>query len=125
MGLFLLYNIIATEQFEKDIKYYKRKKKFNHIEDDLDEIIGELEQGNLLGDEIKELKLPQNEHTYKVRAANTDTKAGKSNGYRLIYYVVKDDRTIFLLTIYYKKDREDISEKEIIYLIDTYCNAEE
>lgn len=116
-----MYNIIPTAQFEKDIKYYKRKKKFNHIDDDVDEIIEELEKGNLLGDEIKELKLPENEHSYKVRVANTDTKAGKSNGYRLIYYVIKDDNTIFLLTIYYKKDRENITDKEIISLISEYC----
>ncbi|HIW35309.1 MAG TPA: type II toxin-antitoxin system RelE/ParE family toxin [Candidatus Paenibacillus intestinavium] len=117
-----MYNIIATEQFEKDIKYYKRKKKFSHIDDDIEIIIDELERGNFIGDEIRELKLPSNEHSFKVRLANSNTKVGKSNGYRLIYYVVKDDETIFLLTIYYKKERETISDSEIIHLINTYCN---
>jgi mRNA-degrading endonuclease RelE of RelBE toxin-antitoxin system len=38
-------------------------------------------------------------------------KVGKSNGYRLIYYVVKDDREIYLLTIYYKKEDKLIPTK--------------
>ena len=57
----------------------------------------------------------------KVRIANSDTHSGKSNGYRLIYYAVKTDGTIYLLTIYYKKDKENIPNKEIQELILKYC----
>lgn len=117
----MTYDVIPTVQFEKDIKFYKRKRHYNNIQDDLNGIIEELEQGNLMGDEIPELKLTDRKHTYKVRAMNSDTKAGKSNGYRLIYYVVKDDRTIFLLTVYYKKEKEDISPQEILTMISEYC----
>ena len=46
---------------------------------------------------VYDLKLPDGEDTYKVRAANTDTNVGKSNGYRIIYYVVKNDKEIYLL----------------------------
>ncbi|WP_186323509.1 type II toxin-antitoxin system RelE/ParE family toxin [Paenibacillus xylanexedens] len=116
-----MFEIIATEQFEKDIKFYKRKKKFTNIDDDIDEIIEELEEGNLIGDELKGLELPSNEHSFKVRVANSNTNVGKSNGYRLIYYVVKDDLTIFLLTVYYKKEQEDITVREIVGLIEKYC----
>ena len=50
----------------------------------------------------------------KVRIANTDTNKGKSNGYRLIYYAVKTDYTVYLLSIYYKKDdRRVLSDSEI------------
>ncbi|WP_197081192.1 hypothetical protein [Gordoniibacillus kamchatkensis] len=61
-----MYTIIATEQFEKDIKFYKRKKKFNHIEDDVDEVIKELQNGNLIGDEIPNLKLPEMNHHIRL-----------------------------------------------------------
>lgn len=57
----------------------------------------------------------------KVRVANSDTNSGKSNGYRLIYYAVKNDGTIYLLTIYHKKDKENITNKEIQELILKYC----
>ncbi len=54
--------------------------------------------------------------------ANTDTKMGKSNGYRMIYYAIKDDKTVYLLSIYYKKDDKRILEDEdIIKLVKEYC----
>ena len=82
----------------------------------------ELEKGNLLGDEIPNLKLKLGESAYKVRAINTDTKVGKSDGYRLIYYAIKDDKTIYLLTVYYKKDDSRVlSNEEIKTIVEAYC----
>lgn len=116
------YNVISTPKFEDDIKFYKRKRKFNHIEDDVDLVVTELEKGNLIGDIIDDIKLPDGENSYKVRVANTDTHVGKSNGYRIIYYAIKNEQTIFLLTIYYKKDDKKIlSKSEIVELLDKYC----
>lgn len=96
----------------------------DYIEDDLQPVIDELEKGNFLGDEIPGLKLPSTESSYKVRVANSNTNVGKSNGYRLIYYVVKNEETVFLLTVYYKKDKENISANEIIALINEYVIEE-
>ena len=81
------FEIIPTKQFEDDLRYYLKKKKFKHILEDVDDIVKELEKGNLLGDAIPGLVFDDNE-TVKVRIANTDTRVGKSNGYRMIYYVV-------------------------------------
>ena len=98
-----------------------KKKKFKHILEDVDDIVKELEKGNLLGDAIPGLVFDDNE-TVKVRIANTDTRVGKSNGYRMIYYVVKNDCEIYLLTIYYKKEDNKIpSNKEIEALVKEYC----
>ena len=114
------YNIIATKQFEKDIKMYQ--KKFKSVGDDVDEIVKELKVGNLIGNAIPNIKMKDDEdHVIKVRVANSDTHCGKSNGYRLIYYAEKSDGTIYLLTIYYKKEKENISNKEIQELIIKYC----
>ncbi|MCI9063829.1 MAG: hypothetical protein HFJ17_04435 [Clostridia bacterium] len=64
----------------------------------------------------------KNNKIIKVRVANTDTKMGKSNGYRMIYYAIKEDKSIYLLSIYYKKDlRRIISNQEIINLVKKYC----
>lgn len=58
----------------------------------------------------------------KVRIANTDTKKGKSNGYRMIYYAIKEDESAYLLSIYYKKDdKRVLSNDEIIELVEEYC----
>ncbi|MFJ8528649.1 hypothetical protein [Bacillus sp. NPDC094106] len=116
-----MYEVIPTDAFEKDIKYYMRKKKYTKILDDIQPIIVELEKGNFVGDEITGLELPNNEHTYKVRAVNSTIKVGKSNGFRVIYYVVKDEREVYLLTIYSKKDQENITNNEIKSLIYANC----
>lgn len=58
----------------------------------------------------------------KVRIANTDTRMGKSNGYRMIYYAIKEDMTVYLLSIYYKKDdKRVLSDNEIVDLVKEYC----
>lgn len=115
------YEIIPTKQFENDASYYKKKKKFKHIMDDIDEVVNALASGNLIGDPIPGLVFDNNE-TIKVRAANTDTNEGKSNGYRIIYYAIRNDYQIYLLTIYYKKDDNRIpTNKEIKDLVKLYC----
>ncbi len=115
------YNILITPQFKKDIKYYKKKKKYLKIVDDVDTVIKELEIGNFLGDEIPNLHLEYEENVYKVRVMNSSINVGKSNGFRLMYYVIKNDCDVYLLTIYSKKDQEKISTSKIIELVDKYC----
>lgn len=113
------YKILVTPQFKKDIKYYI--KKYLKITNDLDDVISELKAGNFIGDEISGLRLENKEKTYKVRAANSSINVGKSNGFRLIYYGVKNDYEIYLLTIYSKKDKENITTSKIIELVNKYC----
>lgn len=115
-----MYRIVATKKFDKDIKEYQ--KKFKNVGEDIKEIIDELKEGNLVGNIINNLKMKDNNNNViKVRVANSDTHSGKANGYRLIYYAEKSDGTIYLLTIYYKKEKENISNKEIQELILKYC----
>lgn len=94
-----------------------RKKKFKKVPDDIEPIIESLKKGELIGDEVPGIGLPKDEHVYKVSVANTSNSEGKSNGFRLIYYVVIDDKEIYLLTIYYKKDVPNVNSNEISNLI--------
>ncbi len=54
---------------------------------------------------------------YKIRLAIASKGKGKSGGARVIthFYVVGD--TIFLLSIYDKSDKENISDKELLGLL--------
>lgn len=64
----------------------------------------------------------ENNKIIKVRVANSDTKKGKSNGYRVIYYAIKEDLSAYLLSIYSKKDDNRIlTNEEIIQLVKKYC----
>lgn len=95
--------IIWSSRFESDVKYYFRKKHYTKILDDIDKVVSELKDGNLVGDRLDNINLQDNSAVYKVRIANTSTNSGKSNGFRLIYYLKVDER-IYLVTIYSKKD---------------------
>ena len=63
-----------------------------------------------------------NNKIIKVRMANSDTKKGKSNGYRMLYYAIKENSIVYLLSIYYKKEDGKIpTNEEIIQLVKKYC----
>lgn len=110
-------NIIWSEHFNDDVKYYYKKKKYKKIFDDINSVLPELEEGNFLGDRLEGLKLPEGTAAYKVRIANTSANVGKSNGFRLLYYVAIEDE-IYLLTIYSKKDDERVpNDAQIAMLI--------
>jgi mRNA-degrading endonuclease RelE of RelBE toxin-antitoxin system len=118
----MFYTVIPTDKFNEDVKYYVKKKKFSKILNDIKTVTDELEKGNLIGDIIADLNIDTYHHTYKVRAVNSDTRAGKANGYRIIYYAIKDDKEIYLITIYYKKDDSRVpSNYEIAQMIKKYC----
>ena len=76
----------------------------------------ELEKGNLVGDKLEGLDLPENTAAYKVRIANSSANVGKSNGFRLIYYLAIADE-IYLLSIYSKKDDNKIPNDAQIELL--------
>jgi len=95
--------IIWSGRFTDDVKFYFNKKKYKKIFDDLEPVLLELEKNNLLGDRLQDIELAEGTAAYKVRVTNSSTNSGKSNGYRLIYYVVIDEK-IYLLTLYSKKD---------------------
>ncbi|MBR3722591.1 MAG: hypothetical protein IKN12_07460 [Selenomonadaceae bacterium] len=87
------------------------KKKYRQIFADIESVTKELEAGNLIGDELEDISVDG--RTFKVRVANTSVNVGKSNGFRVIYYVIQDS-SVYLLTIYSKKDDVKIpSDKEI------------
>ena len=97
--------IKRSKKINEDIDYYIRKKKYRKIIDDIASVLPYLESGILIGAAL-----------YKVRIANTSANVGKSNGFRLIYYVATEDE-IYLLTIYSKKDDERIPTDDQIALI--------
>ncbi len=108
--------IKRSKKINEDIDYYIRKKKYRKIIDDIASVLPYLESGILVGDKLSGFNLPEGAALYKVRIANTSANVGKSNGFRLIYYLATGDE-IYLLTIYPKKDDERIPTDEQIALI--------
>jgi len=50
---------------------------------------------------------------YKIRIPNSSIPTGKSGGFRIITYYTIESDVIRLLLIYSKRDRENITDKEI------------
>ena len=117
-------NVVMTKHFEDDVIFYFRKKKYLKIESDISTVTEELKKGNLLGDRLEGLDIPEGTAAYKVRIANSSANVGKSNGFRLLYYVAIGD-DIYLLSIYSKKDDIRIlNDKQIELLIKNIMNDE-
>ena len=49
----------------------------------------------------------------KLRVRNTDISRGKSSGYRLLYSVTDDPPIIYLLYVYSKLDKENVTPGEL------------
>ncbi len=107
-----MYNVETTDVFKKNIK--KLSKKYRHIKKDFLPLIEELEAGQFRGSPISGF----NNELYKVRVPSSDQQKGKSGGFRLIYYVVIDDKEIVLLTMYAKAKRTNIRKNEIQAILD-------
>lgn len=101
------YSIIPTPTFQKDVK--NLKKKYRRIASDLEEFSNTLTDNPSYGEAIKGLE----GRIFKARLASSDISKGKSGGFRVIYYLMEPDKTIYLLTIYAKAYKEDIDQLEI------------
>ena len=105
------FEIIFTNSFKRRLK--KLKKKYPHIKEDLKDLLVKIEEGELPGDSVPGLF----NKVYKVRCASSDMKRGKSGDYRVIYYLEGLDKSIYLLTIYSKAERENIPVDLIVEVL--------
>lgn len=104
--------VLFSRRFTHEMK--RLKKRFHHIDDDIGPLINLLKEGKTPGDQVPDVGYP----AYKVRIPNQDMRSGKSGGYRAIYYLRLKD-TIYLVTIYSKRERDNISADEIRDVIKT------
>ena len=102
------FNVIVTTAFKKYAKSIG--KKHYSLKSDIEALIGSLEENPLQGE-------PLGKDCYKVRMAITSKGKGKSGGSRVITCVKVVDQDVYLLTIYDKSDKENISDKELNELL--------
>ncbi len=102
------YNVKSITVFEKQAK--KLIKKYPSLKKELRELIQEL-KGN------PEKGIAIGKSCFKVRLAIASKGKGKSGGARIITNFVITDHTVYLLSIYDKSEKETISDKELIELL--------
>lgn len=102
------YNIVALPKFRKQIK--KLSKKYASLKLDFADFLEDLEsnpeQGTYLG-----------KNCYKVRLAIKSKGKGKSGGVRIITNILITDSIIYLLTIYDKSEKENLTDNELTELL--------
>ena len=98
------YSIRVTGLFEKEFK--KLTKRYKSAKEDIQTVVQRLienpKQGIYIGN-----------NCYKIKVAIKSKNKGKSGGARLITRILISDSSIYLLSIYDKSDKENISDKEI------------
>ncbi|MBN2610695.1 MAG: type II toxin-antitoxin system RelE/ParE family toxin [Bacteroidales bacterium] len=85
-------------------------KKHRSLKTDLAALIVTLEQNPFQGEAL-------GRDCYKVRMAISSKGKGKSGGSRVITCVKIIEKNVYLLTIHDKSDKENISDKELEYLL--------
>jgi hypothetical protein len=79
-----------------------------------------------LSDRLLGVVIPGGSGVRKLRVRNSDLGKGKSGGYRLLYYV--EDHpipTIYLLFLYAKSDREDVTRRELKQLLEELADGDQ
>jgi hypothetical protein len=98
------YNIYSSDNFDKELK--KLAKKYHSVKADVkmlsDLLKLEPQQGEPLGKDC-----------YKVRMAISSKGKGKSGGSRVITCVKVVDQDVYMLSIFDKSDKENITDKEL------------
>jgi len=101
------YQIRTIPPFEKAARALA--KRYRNLKKDLEQVTKSMEQDPYFG-----VAIPGYEGAvWKLRIANTSAKRGKQGGFRIIYFIEKTIETCYLLTIYSKTDKSDVSLKEL------------
>ena len=101
------YNVLSIPPFDKQLKrlakkYPSIKKEFAKLLETLEE---QPQQGTNLGN-----------NCYKIRIAIASKGKGKSGGARVITNFILSENTVFLISIYDKSEKENLTDKELYEL---------
>ncbi len=102
------YRLILTPNFEKEAK--SLFKKYKSLKNDLSELFATLKEDPFQGVSL-------GKDCFKIRMAITSKGKGKSAGARIITCIKIASDALYLLSIYDKSSREDITDKELMQLI--------
>lgn len=114
-----MYQIEYTSNFKNQFK--RLLKKYPKSREEFMEVFEQLERGELIGVAYDGLGLPEDEDVYKVMVANIDANRSAKNGFRIIYYAIKNDELIYMLAVYAKKEVQNLKQSEVKELLRKYC----
>jgi mRNA-degrading endonuclease RelE of RelBE toxin-antitoxin system len=102
------FSVKTTDVFEKQAK--RLIKKYISLTKELRGLVQSLKQNPEQGSYISN-------GCYKVRLSISSKQKGKSGGARVITYVILKDEVLYLLSIYDKSEKENLTQKELLELL--------
>ena len=103
------YEIVAIPNFRKELK--KLSKKYPSLKEDFSDLIQSLQETPIQG-----VSLGKN--CFIIRMSIKSKGKGKSGGARVISLVKINKNTVFLLSVFDKAEKENISNRELKALIE-------
>jgi len=102
------FSIIPSDKFKKEAK--RLVKRYPSLREELaelnDTLMNEPESGTPLGND-----------TFKIRLSIKSKGKGKSGGGRVITYLLRDNKEVYLLTIYDKSEFDSVDDKTLKSII--------
>lgn len=102
------YNVLTIPPFDKQLKRLARK--YPSLKEEYEQLIDSLEfepgQGTELGN-----------NCFKIRISIASKVKGKSGGARVITTIVVTEKTVYLLSIYDKSEKQSLTNKELKELL--------
>jgi len=102
------YKVQSIAVFEKQAK--RLLKKYASLKNELLELVQSLKENPLQG-------TPIGQSCYKIRVPIASKGKGKRGGARVVTNFVVTDETVYLLSIYDKADKENLTNKELEELL--------
>ena len=102
------YSVRSIAVFEKQAK--RLIKKYASLKKELLELVNQLKENPQQG-------TPIGNNCYKIRIAVASKGKGKSGGARIITNFIVTEEAVYLLTIYDKSEKENITDKELQQLL--------
>jgi mRNA-degrading endonuclease RelE of RelBE toxin-antitoxin system len=102
------YNVKTIAVFEKQAR--RLTKKYLSLKSELIKLVQLLKENPEQGISI-------GKNCYKIRIAIASKGKGKSGGGRVITNLIVSEKTVYLLSIYDKSEKENLSDKELDELL--------
>ena len=102
------FEIKTISVFEKQAK--RLVKKYASLKTELLALIQELKENPEMGTSL-------GQNCYKIRIAISSKGKGKSGGARIITNLTIQDNTVYLINIYDKSEKENLTDKELSELL--------
>lgn len=104
------YSVKTIGVFERQTK--KLTKKYASLKNELLQLVAQLKENPEQG-------IPIGKNCFKIRLAVASKNKGKSGGARIITNFVVTETTVYLLSIYDKSEKENLTDKELGELLES------